>query len=154
MTMSIHDTIDGLGERDAVRVLALVVDYGGELPDPVRSREIEERISEAASDAEAHEGRPANAGELARTALRYLADDPQRAAVIAKAVGIPADNSRFDLVSLGVGALIIIALKTEVKLTRSEEGRWSLLVHKQPMGDSALGSLIGKLLAYYREINR
>jgi hypothetical protein len=149
--MSIHDTVASLDERDALRVLALVVDYGGELPDPVRSREIEERIQSAAQETAAQ---PVSAGELAREALSYLAETPESAAVIGKAVAIPADGSRFEPGALAIGALILIALKTEVKLTRSEEGRWSLLIHKPSMSDSRLGALVDKVLAYYRDPNR
>jgi hypothetical protein len=152
--MSIHDTIAELGEREALRVLALVVDHGGDLPDPVRSREIEERIREAADEAAQPVGQPVSAAELARETLTYLADTPEFATVIGRAVAIPPDGSRLELSTLALGALILIAVQTEVKLTRSEKGRWSLLIHKPSMDDSRLVSLIDKLLAYYRNLNR
>ena len=154
MTTSIHDRVAALSDREALRVLALVVDHGGDLPDPAWSREIEERIHQAAQDTAPPAEQPVSAAELARATLLYLADTPEFSAAVGKAAAMPPISSRFELAALGVGALVLIALKTEVKLTRSEEGRWSLLIHKPSMGDSRLVGLIDKLLAHYRDINR
>jgi hypothetical protein len=60
-----------------------------------------------------------------------LADDPSRE---------PA---------LFVGALVVLALQTEVKLTRDSQGKWSFTVHKRPLRDSTLGLVITKLISTY-----
>ena len=47
-----------------------------------------------------------------------------------------------------VVTLVVMALQTEVKLTRNTQGRWTFTMHKHPMRDSTLGQVISKLLTY------
>ena len=56
-------------------------------------------------------------------------------------------GERFDPLTLAVGGLVILALQTEVTLERDKAGRWRFRMRKQPMKDSTLGSLLGKLVA-------
>jgi hypothetical protein len=98
-------------------------------------------------------GQPAGTeGELARTALAHLAATPERADTVRRAISIAEDDtSRFvEPDTLAVGALVLLALQTEVELTRTTGGRWRLRVHKQAMSDSTLGQLLAKLVALYR----
>ena len=55
-----------------------------------------------------------------------------------------------DLLPLSIGALALLALQTEVKLTRTPNGRWTLHIHKPSMRDSTLTNLITKLINFYR----
>ena len=64
--------------------------------------------------------------------------------VITRAIDHPGYAVRAP-VTLSVGVLVVLALQTEVKLTRNPQGRWTLTVHKHPMRDSALGQVISKL---------
>jgi hypothetical protein len=45
---------------------------------------------------------------------------------------------------------VVLALQTEVDLTRTETGRWRLRIHKKAMRDAALVQLITKLIDFYR----
>lgn len=142
--------IAGLSDEDALRVLTLFLDHNGDLPGPALHRELENRLRQAAADTTGDDAAPVSAAGLARATLGYLATTPEHVSTIAKAAAIPADNSRFDPATLGVGALILVALQTEVEFTRSEDGRWRLHIHKQSMQDSTIATLISKLLSFYR----
>jgi hypothetical protein len=148
--------IASLSDMEAVRVLALMVDRASPLPDPAHQREIESRLRQAVEkpDTEPADG-PVSAGDLARAALHHLATRPDNAALIVRAAEMPPQQSRFDTATLLIGALVVLALQTEVDLTRNEDGRWKLHIHKQPMRDSTtIATLISKLMAFYRPPER
>jgi hypothetical protein len=147
--------IAALSDVEAVRVLALIVDRASPLPDPAHQREIETRLRQAAEQPDAAPaGGPVSAGDLARAALHHLATAPDNAALIARAAQMQPQQSRFDTVTLLIGALVVLALQTEVDLTRNEDGRWKLHIHRQVMRDSTLATLISKLMAFYRPPER
>jgi hypothetical protein len=142
-------TIAGLDDATAIRVLADVADYQAPLPDPAQLRAIETGLRQATATDPAltsytDPAAPAGAGDLARATLQHLAGDPGLAPVI---TGDSGDPTR-ELATLTVAALVVIALQTEVKLSRDPQGRWAFTVHKHPMRDSALGQVITKLLSY------
>ncbi|HEY2288463.1 MAG TPA: hypothetical protein VGH88_22210 [Streptosporangiaceae bacterium] len=97
----------------------------------------------------AEPGASAGPGELARAALLHLAATrPDLVPVITRAIGLPGEDVR-EPVTLAVGALVVLALQTEVKLTRNADGRWAFTLHKHHMRDTTLGQVITKLLAAY-----
>ncbi len=51
--------------------------------------------------------------------------------------------------TLALGGLVLIALQTEITIDRNTAGQWQFRLHKKAMRDSALGQLLGKLLALY-----
>jgi len=146
----LHDTIAALPDPVAVRVLGLFVDYTANLPDPAEHREIEARLREAAQGTPS-DGPSTSAGDLSRATLAYLAETPTHAEIVSRAITMPADSTRFDPAVLGIGAVVLVALQTEVELTRSEEGKWRLKIHKRAMSDSSFGKLVTKLLDLYRQ---
>lgn len=147
--------IASLSDVEAVRVLALMVDRASPLPDPAHQREIESRLRQAAEQPDTEQaGGPVSAGDLARAALHHLATTPDNAALIAHATQMQPQQSRFDTATLLIGALVVLALTTEVDLSRNEDGRWKLHIHRQAMRDSTLATLISKLMAFYRTPER
>ena len=150
---SIASTIAALTGEEAIRVLADTADYQHRLPDPAQLRALETGLREATTDdtgltGYAQPGATADSGDLARATLLHLAATrPDLIRAITRAI----DDSGYavrDPVTLTVGALVVMALQTEVKLTRTTQGRWTFTVHKHPMRDSTLGQVISKLLAY------
>ena len=147
------EAIAALDDTTAIRVLADTTDYQNRLPDPAQLRAIETGLRETVTTdttltCYAQPGAPAGAGELARATLQHLAvTRPDLGPVITRAIDDPEHETR-DPVTLAVAALVVIALQTEVKLTRNTQGRWTFTVHKHPMRDSPLGQVISKLLAY------
>jgi len=150
---SITTTITGLTGEDAIRVLADTADFQGRLPDPAELRALETGLRQATCDdtglaGYAQPGATADAGDLARATLVHLAANrPDLIPVITRAIGAPGHAAR-DPVTLTVGALVVLALQTEVKLTRNTQGHWTFTIHKHPTRDSTLGQVISKLLAY------
>jgi hypothetical protein len=145
--------IAALADEDAIRVLADIADYQDRLPDPAQLRTLETGLGEAATgDAElvgyAEPNATADAGDLARATLLHLAATrPDLVPVLTRAIDDPGYAVR-DPVTLTVGALVVVALQTEVKLTRNTQGRWTFTLHKHPARESTLGQVISKLLAY------
>ena len=145
--------ITALPDPDAVRVLALVLEQTQGPIDQLGLERQEPELREAVTDpvlAEfAHPGAAApEPGELARTALLYLADTrPNLTPTINKALGVPAgpDNERIEPLTLVIGGLIVLALQTDLTVTRTN-GKLRFRLHKQAMKDSTLGTLLGKLV--------
>ena len=150
---SITAAIAALTGEEAIRVLADTADYQDRLPDPAQLRALQAGLRDATIDDAgladyARPGTTADAGDLARATLLHLAATrPDLIPVITRAIEDPGYGVR-DPVTLTVGALVVMALQTEVKLTRNAQGRWTFTVHKHPMRDSTLGQVISKLLAY------
>jgi hypothetical protein len=145
-------TIAALDDATAARVLADIADYQTPLPDPAQLRAIETGLRKATATDPAltgytEPGAPVGAGELARATLQHLAARPGLGPVITRAIEGPGHQTR-DPVTLTVAALVVIALQTEVKLTRDPKGRWTFTVHKHPMRDSPLGQVITRLVGY------
>ena len=148
----VSNAIAALTDDEAIRVLADTADYENRLPDPAQLRAIETGLREAANDTGladyAQPDTTADAGDLARATLLHLAATrSDLVPVIARAIEDPGHVAR-DPVTLAVGALVVLALQTEVKLGRNAQGRWTFTVHKHPMRDSTLGQVITELLAY------
>jgi hypothetical protein len=151
-------TIAALTDDYAVQVLALVLDHAHQLPDPARLRQLDTAVSHAATDPDLqpyHQPAtpPPTPGDLARATLSYLAiTRPDLAPVIAQATRIAGDTAetgttRIDPATLAVGALVVTALQTEIQLERTTTGKWRFRLHKKATRDSALGQLLGKLIA-------
>ncbi|MGW8645625.1 hypothetical protein [Micromonospora chalcea] len=152
MTNPTAPTTDNLSDHDAIRLLALVVDHTRPLPDTTQQKKIDTRLREAANHAPptpAHPT-PVSPGDLARATLHHLTQTPDTAAVITTAAAIPPSRDRLDPTTFSIGALTLLALQTEVTLTRTEDGQWQLSIHKLPMRDTTLANLITKLINFYR----
>jgi len=61
-------------------------------------------------------------------------------------IGAP---TRVDPLTLGVGALVVLALQTDVQLERTPAGTWRFKIHKKAMSDTSLGRLLSKLISSY-----
>ena len=80
--------------------------------------------------------------------MHLAATGPDLVPVIARATSLPGQDVR-EPVTLAVGTLVVLALQTEVKLTRDANGRWAFTLHKHHMRDTTLGQVITRLLATY-----
>jgi hypothetical protein len=155
VTPGIAEVIAALDGPDAIRVLADTADHEHRLPGPAQLRAIEAGLRDALTAGQsgladyAGSGEVGDLGDLARTALLHLAATrPGLVPVITRAISLPARDVR-DPVTLAVGAVVVLALQTEVKLTRDTSGKWSFTLRKHPLKDSTLGQVITRLLAAY-----
>ena len=155
-------SINSLTDQQAISALALVLDRDRRLPDPAALQDLERQVAAAA-----HTGLDAGSagvttpadgettpGALARATLTYLAtEQPHTVPVIDRAMAMTAQGigapSRLDPLTLGVGALVVLALQTDVHLERTPTGAWRFKIHKKAMRDSTLGTLLGKLISTY-----
>ncbi|MGH3773972.1 MAG: hypothetical protein ACRDRW_21710 [Pseudonocardiaceae bacterium] len=148
-------TLDALTDRQAVRVLALVVDHHAPLPDAAQLRELDTALAHAADDPDLRPydrpgTPPPSDGDLARATLTHLAATrPELASVIDRAVRLAEDTTRFEPAMLAVGGLVLLALHTEITVERNAAGEWQFRLHKKALSDSTLGRLLGQLLALY-----
>lgn len=148
--------IEALTDQQAVQALALVADYRGTVPDPAGLRELDRRLREAGDDPElagyATPDGEVSDGELARAALTHLARIPEHAETVRRAVSIAAtDTTRFiEPATLAIGGLVLVALQTEIELTRTSTGRWRLRIHKTAISDSTLGKVLSALVDRFR----
>jgi hypothetical protein len=152
-------TITALTDPHAVDVLALVLDREGRLPDPTRLRQLDTQAAQAATTPDPDLGlagvtAAVSPGDLARATLTYLhATRPDLAPVIDHAITLttnsPEPGTRIEPLTTAVGALVILALQTDVQLERTTTGKWRFKVHKKAMSDNTLGKLLTQLIGSY-----
>jgi ferric-dicitrate binding protein FerR (iron transport regulator) len=146
--------IAGLDDARAIQALALVLDRQGVLTDAADLRAEQQHLAEALPAAQAQglaEPDPAaTPGDLARTALAYLAATGQVSpGLIAQAAAIEPGPGERELVTLAVGALVLLAFRTELQLDHDPGHGWKIKVRTRPLSDSAVGKILGQLFGAY-----
>jgi hypothetical protein len=146
--------IAGLDDNRAVRVLRLVLDRQGSLVDAAELRRDQDHLAEALPGALA-EGLAdpdpgATAGDLARTALAHLAATGQASPeLIEQAAAIEPGPGERELLTLAVGALVLLAFRTDLQLEHDPGHGWKIKVRTKPLSDSAVGKILGQLFGTY-----
>ena len=106
---------------------ALVVDHHAPLSDPVRLRDLDTALARADDHPDLQPYHrpgtpPPSDGDLARATLTHLATTrPDLAPVIDRAAHLAEDTTRFEPATPAVGALVLLALQTEVTTGLSAE---------------------------------
>jgi hypothetical protein len=90
----------------------------------------------------------ASPGDLARATLAYLAER-EPGGPVSEAVRRPRPPGQRDPLSLAVGGLIVLVLKSEVQLKRTSTGKWTFSYHLKPTKDSSLVAILTKLWGLY-----
>jgi hypothetical protein len=154
-----HDTtqqqITELTDAQAIAVLHLVLERQNGPIDHAELRQTEQRLAQALTVLQMQDlavpDPAAGPGSLARTALTYLAArDTATRDLIDKAVTIPADPAeRADPLTLTVGALVLLAFRTDLRLEHDPQKGWTFKLHTKPLSDSAIGKLLSQLLGTY-----
>lgn len=87
-------------------------------------------------------------GELARSALLMLAEDPDQRDHIARSVD-SGPMKKFALVeTAAVVSAVLLVLQTHIRLERRRDGKWSMMFEKKPTDTRLLRDLIRKLLSF------
>lgn len=150
---TLEDDISALSDDHAITALALVLDRQGKIIDPFTAEATETHLRQALHQPDvavaAEPDRDATPGALARTALQHLARDDE--AVVAHAITIPPGATRFDPVSLAIGALVLMAFHADIDLERDPEKGWSFHFRTKPLDDSTIGQLLGQLLGVFTD---
>jgi hypothetical protein len=139
--------IDHLDDTRALQLLTAMVRprlrAGGvhtELPPDLRHALATQFIPGVAAE-------PASEGDLARQALRLLADDPAHRAALQAMLEHPPPEHFGPGESVALIAAALVVLQTHMRIERLPNGKWSLLVEKKPTSEGLLKSLVQKLLA-------
>jgi hypothetical protein len=142
------DVIAAQDDATARRVLATVArarlhDGATPLePTPDLGRALAEALDVAPPE------QPVSEGDVARCALRLLAEDPSaREAIVALAAAPPPE--RYDVTTTLTAAAVLLVLQTHVRFARDKAGRWTLTVEKKPTTETLLKPLVQKLLALF-----
>jgi hypothetical protein len=142
--------IGGLSDQDAMAALAFVLDLeDASTQDVERLQEVENRLPEAfANTADLGEitaaAQKETAGDLARATLVYLAGQEPARHLVVRAVESPRHEAQRDPLTLAIGGLVLLALKSDVELKRTA-GKWSFHYRLKPTKDSALAGILAKL---------
>jgi hypothetical protein len=140
----------GLGDEQAVWALRLVLGRQGVLPDEAELRAAQQHLDQAVADARARglaDPLPATSGDLARAALEHLAaQDEGGRDLVARAVAIEPGPGEREPVTLAVGALVLLAFRTELRLEHQPGKGWKFQLHTKPLSDSAVGKILSQLI--------
>ena len=127
-------------------IIAVANSFTEFVPGHVHLREVGQVVADAIRAA----GVPVLQGDLARTALDLLAQDPAFAEPIRlMASQPPAASQRYldpaSAIALTTAALMV--LQTRVKFKRDSSGKWSFEVDKKASSDGALKLVVQHLLS-------
>jgi hypothetical protein len=126
------ERIGVLPDEDAIAALAFVLDVeDASNQDLAQLRAVEGKLPEAFAatpdlgEITAPVLTP-TAGDLARTALVYLAEQESTRELVGRALDRPAREGQREPVSFAVGGLVLLALRTDVELKRTLGKLWGL----------------------------
>jgi hypothetical protein len=155
--VDVSQRITALSDKDAVATLALVLRRQGAALDPFSQQEQQTRLREALGQPEITNGvqtaADATDGDLARTALTYLADsDDTTSELVNQAIGIAqrdSDSERDPVLLFGVGALALWVFRADIELSHETGKGWKFRFKTKGLSDSTIAKLLGQLLGAY-----
>lgn len=154
MTDDLAGTILALSDDDAVAALAFAVDAeDASFAETEELRHIEGRLPEAFANSDdlADLGLPdqpaamVTPGDLARSALLYLAGRDDDRSAVARAVVRPRREGQRDPLTVAVIGLVVFALRSDVELKRTTTGKWSFHFRMKPMNDTNIVKVLSGL---------
>lgn len=143
------DFIAALDDATARRILATVAQARGRgaATPPEPTAELGRELAEAMEVTPT--GEPETEGEVARLALRLLAEDPgTREAIVALATSEPPQKLGATA-TIAVTTAVLMVLQTDFRFTRGKDGKWSFAIHKKPTTEALLKPLVQKLLSLF-----
>lgn len=159
------ERIEQLSDEDAVEALDLMLQHQNPDANDVSARAAEEerRFRLALAEPQARQELEARAvmqpapadwdsltraGDLARTTLVYLVE--QGGALrddVAHALDRPAPVGERDPVTLAIVGFVVLALRPKIDIQRDPQRGWKLGFKTEPLKDSAMSRVLGKLLS-------
>ena len=157
--------IEGLADEDAIGTLDLVLRHQGVGDDDlaVRAEEAERRLRQALAVPEARHELEARAliqpmaadwddltrkGDLARAALVYLAEQGGVSREdVAHALDRPSPAGQRDPFTLVLVGVVVLALRPKIDIQRDPLKGWKFVFRTEPLTDSAMAKVLGKLLS-------
>jgi hypothetical protein len=146
--MQLDARIDTLTDSNAV---ALLTQFAKGQPHQIVPRQLDDQVARqlrAAANLQQDQTAATTSGDLARTALRLLASDPERRGEVQALLDHPASEKFAIVESALLVSSVLIALETHVRFERSTDGRWSVKIEKKPTNAALLKDLLKKLLSF------
>jgi hypothetical protein len=154
VTTSTGEQIAALSDEHAVATLAAVLDRQGLAVDPFTQDDQRAQVREALAQPEIREQvtpeQGATDGDLARTALTYLAatDEPTRD-LVERALRIPPRPEKDPFLVLGAGALVLLAFRADIDLAHEPGKGWKFRFRTKGLSDSTIGKLLAQLMGNF-----
>jgi len=130
--------IAALSDRRACSILAALARANQDRLPAVDSGALEQPLPASEDDR----------GDLARTALQLLANDPEYKDNLSVLIRGSSTERMMDPGTVLLTSGAILALQTRVRV-EYKEGKWSFIIDKKAAGDSALKPLIDRLVALF-----
>ena len=90
---------------------------------------------------------PINEGDMARSALLFLASEPDyREGLAALVASPPPERLLGPWEAMALASAVLAVLQTHFKFERDKQGRWTVNLEKKPTDAQLLKSVIQKLL--------
>jgi hypothetical protein len=140
---SLTDRIQSLDDATARRVLTTFARAQSPQPETQLTPALAQALREFAPEPAAG---PVTEGDIARTALLLLADDPHQQPILTALINGPGPQKMAVLETTGVIVAVLMALQTQVKFERDKDGRYSFKIEKKPTDAGLLKTLIQGLL--------
>jgi|SRR5579883_231166 len=128
------ENLDPAKAEEILRVIAKRQMRNHPAIEPALDRELAANLTAAAPD-----------GELAKVTLLLLADDPAMHSVLKAMIENQAAEIFVDPGTLAIGLGALVVLQSYIKFERHKDGKWTFKFEKQPMSDTLLANVIGKL---------
>lgn len=146
--------IAALDDTRALETLRLVLDRLGILP-AADLRATQDHLQQALPRLSHTSAIPpdlaATPGDLARTCLSHIAATiPGGTDLITRAAAITTPpGQRADPITLTVGALILLAVRTELHLQHKPGTGWTIDLRTKPLSDTTIGKILAQLIGTY-----
>jgi hypothetical protein len=151
---TLSEQIENLDDPAAIAALELILRRAGLTPDPFATDQPEEQLREALRQPDLPSfGSPQatlpSDGDIARATLLYLAEQDATfrtsiAHVVSRSPGANEAPTR-DIGAFALGALVLLALRTDLELRKQPGKGWSFHFKLKPLPASALGKVLNML---------
>lgn len=145
--MLIQDRIASLDDATARRVLNSIARAQTASAETALTPKLRRALGDFATGAETA-AVSASEGDLARTALLLLADDPQQQPILTALIEGPAPAQFGPIKNAAVVAAVLLVLQLYVKFEYDKDDRWSIEIVKESTDKALLMPLVQKLLSH------
>ena len=144
---TLQERIQTLSDADAQHVLNIFASNQPGYSDTLITKELIEALR---NEPDLNSNEQINNGDLARSALLLLAEDPKHGDILNALVNGPPAR-QYEMTMAGTAAIIggvLFVLGTHIEIKRDKKGQWSFTLIKKPTNPALLKNLMNKLLGF------
>lgn len=145
------DELKSAPDREILAALAMIMEREGADMDMQQLASTHDHVLEALGQPELlglidKEDPTATTGSIGRIALQHIAATrPDGYEVVSRALNAAQGRRQRDVSELFIGAMVLYAFSTDIKLSRDARRGWSFSIHHAGIGSSTLVKLLGQL---------